>query len=256
MRRILFFLMRYEDEISSDDINILDVVKDDYLNKAAKMGCKNAIEFCDKVNNIINVKEQNDSSNTPPISMKNVRRNAYPVNVELDGVKFCPSYLGQQFAEKLSISYLPYLTLTQIIDFLDSAYKKAGVEALFLKAKFVSGGVRNAVTAKLFTGESWRYGSILNKQEYRAIHVSSCNEGYCNQLWIMDGSDIYFFFVGESKAFYEVNQYEAINNGKYDEANFLTKIKSFVGVGPDMDRYNKEIQWHSDVYGLFCALNE
>lgn len=187
--------------------------------------------------------------------MFDIRRNGSPVNIELDGMKFTPPSLGQQFAEPLCLPHLPYLTLLQMIDFLDKTYKELGVNAMFSKAHYVTGGVQNAMAAKILTGDSWSYGGMLNKQEYRAILVSSGYGDYCKQLWILDGQKINFYFVGQSKSFGEVNQYEAIHNGEYDKASFLTKMKSFVGVGPDMERYNKEIQWHSNVLSLFCALN-
>lgn len=146
--------------------------------------------------------------------------------------------LGQEFAEPIAFNDMSSVTTDVII-----ANMKALCEENEIPASFCTS------TVEISRG-------LFRKRTFNAVEIEHPNppQNYCRQLYVLGGDSVHFFFVGNSHAFAEKNNYEAALNGT--GGNFKAKMRAIAGIAPDIEPYEAEMAWHEAIYSAFLALVE
>lgn len=163
--------------------------------------------------------------------------------------------LGTEFVDGIGFKDMSNLTPEKIISEMKAVCDANGIPATFEEAKFLEGGA-GSIVSSLAYGQKPSLFKALKKTEFRAVKISHPNppQSYCDQLYIILDNGVRFFFVGESKAFKEKNEYELARNGQGQGVGLKSKFRAFIGVGPDEEPYNTEMEWHTSVYSVFESM--
>lgn len=163
--------------------------------------------------------------------------------------------LGTEFAEGIRFRDMSNITPEKIINDMREVCNAKGIPASFEEEVFLVGGAGSIVSALAY-GQKPSLFKALSKKEYKAIKISHPNppQSYCDQLYIIFNDCVRFFYVGESKAFKEKNEYEMAASGNGQGVGLKAKFSAFIGVRPDEEPYNREIEWHQSVYSVFESM--
>ncbi|MCM1170602.1 MAG: hypothetical protein NC393_00580 [Clostridium sp.] len=164
--------------------------------------------------------------------------------------------LGSEFAEPIGISNMMEISVREVERCLEAECRMRGIPVLVSVTSLTSGGFMNTFFAMVEQNDASKGGGLLNKTVLRALKVSHPNppQQYCDELFVFMNDGVRFFFIGSSKAFKEMNEYNTVLSGDFDRVGFISKMKFFTGGRPDEEAYNKEMSWHQAVYEAFNSL--
>lgn len=146
--------------------------------------------------------------------------------------------LGQEFADPIGFNDMSTVTPDIIISNMSEICKEHDIPVVFRESSIeISKGV-------------------FNKHEFKAVEISHPNppQRYCDQLYVILGDCVRFFFVGSSEAFATVNNYQAAMDGT--GGNLKAKLHAIAGIEPDMEPYETEMEWHQTIFAVFQSLLE
>lgn len=224
-----------------------DEEREKYLKTALSLECEEAIEFKRK-------QEELEQKNRQEALKGKAKRSMIDLSTDIRGIRFLVPALGQEYAEAIPVSDIAFVSTGELISVLEKACREHGIQVFFSEAYLSIGGLANAIYAKFMMGDSSKGGGLLRVDNFRAILASHPNppQQYCDELIVLVDGGVRFYFVGGSKSFKEMNDYEALKGGNSDKVGVLSKIKYFAGVQPDEEKYNSEIAWHEAIYSVFC----
>ncbi len=90
-------------------------------------------------------------------------------------------------------------------------------------------------------------GGTFTGKDYPCIVLKHPNppQRYFDQVWVINGNMINFYFFGISKANTKVNKYNAKKNG-----GLFDQLSAAISGSAEMELQEEHL-WHRDVYGLF-----
>lgn len=151
--------------------------------------------------------------------------------------KFIDDLRGE-FAEPIGFSDMSNITPEIVMKNMQAICEENDIPAKF-----------DIVTVEISAG-------LFRKATYSAVKVWHPNppQSYCDQLYLITPQGIHFFWVGSSTAFGERNRYEQALNGQ--GGGIKAQLRAIVGIAPDEEPYEKELEWHGTIYSVFQSLVE
>lgn len=114
----------------------------------------------------------------------------------------------------------------------------------------------NEIPADFYSSEVEISQGLFRKATFHAVEVSHPNppQQYYDQLYVIFDDGIRFYFVGNSAAISEKNNYDAAVAGT--GGDFKAKMNAMIGNEPDPEPYEKEMEWHGLIFSVFKSLLE
>lgn len=225
-----------------------DSLGNNYIETAAKLGNRNAQKM-------LSYHYENQDSEDMFLDYK-IKPAPYSQELEITGMGYLLDQLGQEYANPISIPFLQNVSVRQVERCLRRICADFNVPVSVSASSLVSGGFLNTINAKLSYNDASKGGGLLNKKVYRALRVEHPNppQKYCEELIVFLPDGVKFFFIGGSRAFKEMNEYEKLKDGDFDNVGLFAKMRFFTGGTPDEEEYLNELRWHMSVYELFQKL--
>lgn len=165
--------------------------------------------------------------------------------------------LGTEFTDPIGFRDMSSITPSVIIENMQEVCRQYGIPAVFEEATLTEGGA-SSVLESIGYGQKPSLFKAFHKNVYPAVRIKHSNppQPYCDQLYVLVRDGIRFFYVGASKAFKERNEYERGLTGDTSGMSLKGKLRAYTGIRPDEDAYNREMEWHMNVYAAFESLVE
>lgn len=95
-------------------------------------------------------------------------------------------------------------------------------------------------------------GKLFSKKTYECVIINHPNppQEYAAQVYVLAGNTVMFHFAGNSKAFREKNEYEAVKAG---QGTTMQSMK-YMFKQPDKIALEMELGWHRQVIDVFNGL--
>ncbi len=142
-------------------------------------------------------------------------------------------FLGSEIQPSVSFRDVSNITADFIIASMQNACQASNIPARFRK---------DTVTS----------GRMFSKRTYECVIVNHPNppQDYAAQVYVLAGNTVLFHFAGNSKAFREKNEYEAVKEGK---GTTMQSMK-YMFKQPNKVALEVELAWHGQVIGAFNSL--
>lgn len=144
------------------------------------------------------------------------------------------------------------------IEFLGSEIRQAisFADATNITADFIIASMENVcneynIPAK-FRKDTVTSGKLFNKKTYECVIVNHPNppQEYAAQVYVLAGNTVLFYYAGNSKAFREKNEYEAVRTGR---GTTMQSMK-YMFKQPDKVALQTELAWHGQLIEAFNSL--
>ena len=144
-------------------------------------------------------------------------------------------YLGSEIQEAITFYNVETVTAEDIIANMERVCGENNIPAKFRK---------DTVTS----------GSFLKKKTYECVIVNHPQppQDYAAQVYVLAGNTVLFHYAGNSKAFREQNEYEAVRNG---QGTTMQSMK-YMFKQPDKVALKMELAWHGQVIDAFNSFVE
>jgi hypothetical protein len=125
-----------------------------------------------------------------------------------------------------------------------------------ITADFVISSMKNVCAERnipaVFSKDTIKTGTLFNKKTYECVIVNHPNppQAYAQQVYVLSGTTVLFHFFGNSKAFRENNEYEAVRAG---QGTTMQSMK-YMFKQPDKMALEQELGWHGQVIAAFNSL--
>ncbi|MCM1325828.1 MAG: hypothetical protein NC094_07670 [Bacteroidales bacterium] len=142
-------------------------------------------------------------------------------------------FLGSEIQQGIVFRDTSNITADFIIASMESICCKADIPAKFRKDTITS-------------------GKLFKKKTYECVIINHPNppQDYAAQVYVLAGNTILFHYAGNSKAFREKNEYEAVQKG----TSTTMQSMKYMFKQPNKMALEIELAWHTQIIEAFNSL--